>query len=323
VVTDTSTAGRAQDGGLVPAAAAPLDVQVVEVSARDGLQNDPAELTTAQKVELVRRTTAAGLTRQEVASFVNPVRVPRMADAEAVVAALAADAGRASSSYIGLVLNARGFERAAGTRIDEVNLVVAASEAFTERNQGMSVDDAVRTVEQVVPLARAAGLVPTVTVSTSFGCPFEGEVPTARLVALAERLAASGVEEIALADTIGVAVPRDVRDRVRGVRAVTDGVRLRAHFHNTRNTGYANALTAYEEGVRVLDSSLGGIGGCPFAPKATGNIATEDLVYLLERSGVSTGLDLDALIAASDWLATQLGRPTPSLVAKAGGFPTP
>jgi hydroxymethylglutaryl-CoA lyase len=274
-------------------------------------------------VVLVRRTTAAGLTRQEVASFVNPVRVPRMADAEAVVAALAADAGRASSSYIGLVLNARGFERAAGTRIDEVNLVVAASEAFTERNQGMSVDDAVRTVEQVVPLARAAGLVPTVTVSTSFGCPFEGEVPTARLVALAERLAASGVEEIALADTIGVAVPRDVRDRVRGVRAVTDGVRLRAHFHNTRNTGYANALTAYEEGVRVLDSSLGGIGGCPFAPKATGNIATEDLVYLLERSGVSTGLDLDALIAASDWLATQLGRPTPSLVAKAGGFPTP
>jgi hydroxymethylglutaryl-CoA lyase len=321
VVTDTSTPGREQDGGLV--AAAPLDVQVVEVSARDGLQNDPAELTTAQKVELVRRTTAAGLTRQEVASFVDPVRVPRMADAEAVVAALAADAGRASSSYIGLVLNVRGFERAAATRIDEVNLVVAASEAFTERNQGMSVDDAVRTVEQVVPLARAAGLVPTVTVSTSFGCPFEGEVPTSRLVALAERLAASGVEEIALADTIGVAVPRDVRDRVRGVRSVTDGLRLRAHFHNTRNTGYANALTAYEEGVRVLDSSLGGIGGCPFAPKATGNIATEDLVYLLERSGVSTGLDLDALIAASEWLATQLGRQTPSLVAKAGGFPTP
>jgi len=151
---------------------------------------------------------------------------------------------------------------------------------------------------------------------------FSGEVPVDRLVALTERLAASGVEEIALADTIGVAVPRDVRDRVRRVRAVTGAVRLRAHFHNTRNTGYANALTAYEEGVRVLDSSLGGIGGCPFAPKATGNIATEDLVYLLERSGVTTGLDLDALIAASDWLATALGGPTPSLVSKAGGFPT-
>ena len=298
-----------------------VDVQVVEVSARDGLQNDPAVLSTAQKVELVRRTTAAGLRRQEIASFVSPTRVPRMADAEAVVAELADDADRALSSFIGLVLNARGFERAAATRIDEVNLVIAASEAFTERNQGSSIDGAVTTVEQVVPLARAAGLIPTVTVSTAFGCPFEGEVPVDRLVALVERLAAAGVEEIALADTIGVAVPRDVHDRIRRVRSVTGEVRLRAHFHNTRNTGYANALAAYEEGVRVLDSSLGGIGGCPFAPRATGNIATEDLVYLLERSGVRTGLDLDQLIAAGEWLGEQLGRATPSLVGKAGGFP--
>ena len=244
-----------------------------------------------------------------------------MADAEAVVAELADDADRALSSFIGLVLNARGFERAAATRIDEVNLVIAASEAFTERNQGSSIDGAVTTVEQVVPLARAAGLIPTVTVSTAFGCPFEGEVPVDRLVALVERLAAAGVEEIALADTIGVAVPRDVHDRIRRVRSVTGEVRLRAHFHNTRNTGYANALAAYEEGVRVLDSSLGGIGGCPFAPRATGNIATEDLVYLLERSGVRTGLDLDQLIAAGEWLGEQLGRATPSLVGKAGGFP--
>ncbi|MBI1378337.1 MAG: hydroxymethylglutaryl-CoA lyase [Frankiales bacterium] len=298
------------------------DVQVVEVSARDGLQNDPAELSTAQKVELVRRTTAAGLRRQEVASFVSPTRVPRMADAEAVVAALADDADRDAAAYIGLVLNVRGFERAAATRLDEVNLVVAASDAFTERNQGMTTDAAVATVEQVAPLARAAGLVPTVTVSTSFGCPFSGEVPVDHLVALCERLAASGVEELALADTIGVAVPRDVVERVRRVRAATGDVRLRAHFHNTRNTGYANALAAFEEGVAVLDASLGGIGGCPFAPRATGNIATEDLVYLLERSGVRTGLDLDALIAAGEWLGEELGRPTPSLVAKAGGFPT-
>jgi hydroxymethylglutaryl-CoA lyase len=185
----------------------------------------------------------------------------------------------------------------------------------------MSTEDAVRTVEAVAPQALASGIAPSATISAAFGCPFEGEVAVDRVVRLAERLAASGVVEIALADTIGVAVPADVRDRVGRVAAVVGGVRLRAHFHNTRNTGYANALEAYEAGVRVLDSSLGGIGGCPFAPRATGNIATEDLVYLLERSGVRTGVDLDALIAASDWLGVQLGRPTPALVSKAGGFP--
>ena len=298
------------------------DVEIVEVSPRDGLQNDPATLTTEQKIGLVQRAFGAGLRRAEVASFVNPARGPQMADAEAVVAGVAALADRDEHSLIGLVLNARGFERAAATAVDEVNLVVAASDSFAVRNQGMPVADAVRTVAEVVPLALAQGIAPTVTVSTAFGCPFEGEVPVDRLVALCEELAATGVEEIAIADTIGVAVPADVRERVRRVRAATGDVRLRAHFHNTRNTGYANALAAYEEGVRVLDSSLGGIGGCPFAPKATGNIATEDLVYLLERSGISTGVDLDALIAASDWLGEQLGRPTPSLVSKAGGFPT-
>lgn len=299
-------------------------VQLVEVSARDGLQNDPAALRTDQKVGLVDRAWRAGLRRQEVASFVNPARVPRMADAEAVVDALAARPDRADASLIGLVLNARGFERASRTRVDEVNLVVAASESFCQRNQGMSMEATVTTVEQVAPLARAAGLAATVTISTSFGCPFEGEVPAGRVVELAGRLAGAGVEEIAVADTIGVAVPADVRDVVARVRAaVPASVRLRAHFHNTRNTGYANALAAYEAGVRVLDASLGGIGGCPFAPKATGNIATEDLVYLLERSGVATGVDLDALIVASEWLGAQLGHPTPSLVSKAGNFPTP
>ena len=298
------------------------DVQIVEVSARDGLQNDAAQLTVAQKVDLIGRTLDAGLVRQEVASFVNPARVPQMAGAEEVVAALASRRDRDALSLIGLVLNARGFTRAAATRLDEVNLVVAASDEFTRRNQGMGTDDAIAVVAEVAPLALAAGIEPTVTVSTSFGCPFEGEVPVDRLVAVVEALAGSGVTEIALADTIGVAVPADVRDRVRRVRDAVGGVRLRAHFHNTRNTGYANALAAYEEGVHVLDSSLGGIGGCPFAPRATGNIATEDLVYLLERSGVSTGLDLDRLIAASEWLGELLGRPTPSLVSKAGGFPT-
>lgn len=300
-----------------------VDVQIVEVSPRDGLQNDPATLTTEQKVGLVQRAFAAGLRRAEVASFVNPKRVPQMADAEDVVAGAAALPGRDDHSLIGLVLNVRGFERAAATAVDEVNLVVAASDSFAQRNQGMSVQDAVRSVADVVPLALAQGIAPTVTVSTAFGCPFEGEVPVDRLVAVVAELAATGVEEIAIADTIGVAVPADVRARVRAVRTATGDVRLRAHFHNTRNTGYANALAAYEEGVRVLDSSLGGIGGCPFAPRATGNIATEDLVYLLERSGVDTGVDLDALIAASDWLGERLGRPTPSLVSKAGRFPVP
>ncbi|HET8971277.1 MAG TPA: hydroxymethylglutaryl-CoA lyase [Candidatus Nanopelagicales bacterium] len=299
-----------------------VDVQIVEVSARDGLQNDPAVLSTEQKVGLVGRALAAGLTRQEVASYVNPQRVPRMADAEAVLAALAERPDRAEASFIGLVLNARGFERATHTRVDEVNMVVVASDTFSQRNQGMSTEAAVATVEQVTPLALAAGIVPTVTISASFGCPYEGEVPRGRIVGLAERLASTGVEEIAIADTIGVGVPADVRELVPMVRAVTGDIRLRAHFHNTRNTGYANALAAYEAGVRVLDSSLGGVGGCPFAPKATGNIATEDLVYLLERSGVRTGVDLEALIAASEWLGEQLGRPTPALVSKAGGFPT-
>ena len=298
------------------------DVTVVEVAARDGLQNDDAELTTAQKVELVRRAVEAGVTRVEVASFVNPARVPRMADAEAVVAGLVADGTSGRAALIGLVLNARGFERASATAVDEVNLVVMASDTFSQRNQGMTTEAAVRTVEEVVPLARAAGLVATVTLSATFGCPYEGEVPLARVVGLAERVAATGVEELAIADTIGVAVPADVRARAGAVRAVTGDVRLRAHFHNTRNTGYANALAAYESGITVLDASLGGIGGCPFAPRATGNIATEDLAYLLERSGISTGLDLDALVAASDWLGEQLGRPTPALVSKAGGFPT-
>ena len=294
---------------------------LVEVSPRDGLQNEAVELSTADKVELVRRCAVAGLTRIEVASFVNPQRVPQMADAERVVEGVDALERRAAISAIGLVLNERGFRRAAATSVDEVNLVVAATDTFSRRNQGMSTEDAVRTVEVVAPLAAGAGLAASATLSTSFGCPFEGEVPVGRVVELAGRLAATGVVELALADTIGVGVPADVVERVGAVRAAVGDVRLRAHFHNTRNTGYANALAAFEAGIHVLDASLGGIGGCPFAPRATGNIATEDLVYALERSGVDTGCDLDALIEASEWLGSRLGRPTPSLVAKAGGFP--
>lgn len=298
------------------------DVQIVEVAARDGLQNDPAELSTAQKIELVTRCVAAGVRRIEVASFVNPKRVPRMADAEAVLAGLPAqhDPARNGAEWVGLVLNARGFERAKLTSVDEVGLVVMVTDTFSQKNQGMTTDESIAAVAEVVPLAKAAGITTSVVMSGSFGCPYEGEVSVDRVVDVASRLAETGVEELSIADTIGVGVPRDVTRRVSAVRDAVGDLLARAHFHNTRNTGYANALAAYEAGIRILDSSLGGIGGCPFAPRATGNIATEDLVYALERSGVKTGLDLDALISASDWLGDQLGRPTPALVSKAGGF---
>jgi hydroxymethylglutaryl-CoA lyase len=297
------------------------DVRIVEVSARDGLQNDPAFLTTEQKVELVARTTAAGLDRAEVASFVNPKRVPQMADAEAVLEGLADAVPAAQLSRIGLVLNVRGIDRATETALQEVNVVVVSTDTFAQRNQGTDTAGLIEVLAQVVPIAKAAGIVPTVTLAASFGCPFEGEVPIARSVKLAEQVAATGVAEIALADTIGVAVPADVRARFDAVRAVTGDLPLRAHFHNTRNTGYANALAAYEAGVTILDASLGGIGGCPFAPKATGNIATEDLVYLFERSGIRTGVDLDALIEHAAWLEGVLGHPTTGQVSKAGTFP--
>jgi hydroxymethylglutaryl-CoA lyase len=296
------------------------DVQIVEVSARDGLQNDPARLTTEQKVELVARTTKAGLTRAEIASFVNPRLVPQMADAEAVVAGVRARVG-GPASWIGLVLNVRGFHRAAATGVDEVNCVVGVTDEFSSANQGMSTDDALQVLAEVVPLARAAGIVPTVTLSVAFGCPFSGEVPVDRLAEVAARAAATGVTEVALGDTIGVAVPRDVREGVVAVRAEIGDLRLRAHFHNTRNTGYANALAAADAGVTVLDASLGGIGGCPFAPRATGNIATEDLVYALHRSGYRTGVDLAAAIEASDWLSEQLHRTLPAYLPRAGTFP--
>ncbi|MEI6620605.1 MAG: hydroxymethylglutaryl-CoA lyase [Actinomycetes bacterium] len=299
------------------------DVDIVEVSPRDGLQNDPTHLSTAQKLGLISRCVEAGVRRIEVASFVNPKRVPAMADGPAVLAGLPSkdDPDRHGCAWIGLVLNERGFDRARETPVDEINLVVMVTDTFSQKNQGMTTEDAIRTVEQVAPRALAVGIVPTVTMSASFGCPYEGEVPIGRVVDVAARLAESGVVEIAIADTIGVAVPRDVSRRLAAVAGVVGGTRLRAHFHNTRNTGYASALAAYEAGVRALDSSLGGIGGCPFAPRATGNIATEDLVFALERSGIATGLDLDALIRASDWLGEQIGRPTPALVSKAGGFP--
>jgi hydroxymethylglutaryl-CoA lyase len=293
-------------------------VHVVEVAPRDGLQSEDTILDTATKIELINRAVDAGIRRIEVCSFVNPKRVPQMADAEAVLAGLPP---RDDVTYIGLVLNRRGFERAAAAGLREINVVAVATETFAHRNQGATSDETVRAFEDIAPLARAEGMRPTLTISASFGCPYEGEVPVERVVEIVERGAAAGAVEIALADSIGAAVPTDVIERLGAARAVMGDVALRAHFHNTRNTGLANAYAAVEAGVDALDASLGGIGGCPFAPNATGNIPTEDLAYLLDRMGVDTGLDLARLTAIVPWIEEQLGKRVPGLLSKAGLFP--
>jgi hydroxymethylglutaryl-CoA lyase len=297
----------------------PTRVEIVEVGPRDGLQSESQVLPTATKVEFVGRLVDAGLRRIEVASFVNPKRVPQMADAEAVLAALAPRAAQAQ--FIGLVLNRKGYERARAAGCGEVGMVVAATESFSERNQGSSIDAAVDAWLDIAQAAHANGIRAQITISTAFGCPFEGEVPVDRVVRLAERVAAGRPDEIAVADTIGVAVPTQVGALVTALRQALPGVKLRAHFHNTRNTGLANAYAAVESGVSVLDASCGGIGGCPFAPAATGNIPTEDLIYMLHRMGADTGVHLPALLDTSRWLQQALGHAVPGMLVKAGLFP--
>jgi hydroxymethylglutaryl-CoA lyase len=293
-------------------------IEIVEVSPRDGLQNEAMPVSSANKVALVEWAIAAGARRIEVTSFVNPKRVPQMADAEAVLAALPRDNG---VSYIGLALNRRGFERAAAAGVHEVNYVLVASESFSRRNSGAPILETLRGWEEVAAAAQSAKIPASITIGAAFGCPFEGEVPVSRVVEIAQRAAEHGVLEIALADTIGVASPTDVIERFEAVRAALPQIRLRAHFHNTRNTGIANAYAAIGVGVTVLDASLGGIGGCPFAPSATGNIPTEDLLYMLDRMKISTGFDLPKAIEAARWLEGVIGRPNPALLGRAGLFP--
>ena len=295
-------------------------VDIVEVGPRDGLQSEPGVLPTATKVAFIERAIAAGVRRVEVTSFVNPKRVPQMADAEAVLAALPR---REGVHYIGLVLNRKGFERAAAAGCNEIGMAVVASDTFNQRNQGVTSDESIAAWLDIAKAAKEAGIRPQVTVSAAFGCPFEGEVPVQRVVDIARRVAEAEPFEIALADTIGVGVPSQVIELVGRVREAVPGVSLRCHFHNTRNTGLANAFAAVQAGVRTLDASLGGIGGCPFAPAATGNIPTEDLVYMLQRSGYPTGIDLAAAIETGKWLQEQLGRPVPGMLVKAGDFPRP
>jgi hydroxymethylglutaryl-CoA lyase len=294
-------------------------VTIVEVSPRDGLQNESEILSTDAKVELITRLVAAGARRIEAVSFAHPRLVPAMADAEAVMARVPR---REGLSYAGLVLNRRGLDRAVDTGVDEVNVVVCVSDTFSRRNQNLSTGEAMGMAEEVAAEARSRGLFTTLTLATAFGCPFEGEVDPGRVVELARQGAAAGFDELCLGDTIGVGAPNQVRELTARVReAVGETPPLRYHFHNTRNTGFANAFAAILDGVTVLDASAGGIGGCPFAPNATGNIATDDLVYLLDRMGVATGVDLDALLPTAAFLSERLGHQVPAMLPKAGPFP--
>lgn len=297
-------------------------ISIVEVGPRDGLQNEATILDPAARVAFVERLVGAGIRRVETASFVHPGRVPQMAGAEEVMAGVPRTTDDNSPvSHIGLVLNERGLDRAIAAEVDEVNLVVITTEEFSQRNQGAGVDEVVAATRRMLARARGEGLWTTVTISAAFGCPFEGEVTSDDVLRVVEPVLEADPHELALADTIGVGVPRDVRRLVDVVRERSD-VALRAHFHNTRNTGYANAVAAAEAGVAALDASSGGFGGCPFAPAATGNIATEDLVYALSRSGFDTGLDVEALTVPAAWITEQLGEDQPpALLGRAGNFP--
>jgi hydroxymethylglutaryl-CoA lyase len=295
-------------------------IEIVEVGPRDGLQSEPGVMPTAAKIEFIERLIDAGLRRLEVTSFVNPKKVPQMADAEQVLAGLNK---RADVRYVGLVLNRKGFERAVAAGCNEIGMAVVASDTFNRRNQGVGTDESIAAWLEIAKEAHAAGVRPQVTVSAAFGCPFEGEISVDRVIEVAKRVAEANPYEVAFADTIGVGGPSQVTEILTRAREALPGVRLRAHFHNTRNTGLANAYAAVAAGVSALDSSAGGIGGCPFAPAATGNIPTEDLVYMLERMGVSTGIDLDKLLATGEWLQQTLGRNVPGMLLKAGGFPKP
>jgi isopropylmalate/homocitrate/citramalate synthase len=288
-------------------------ITVCDVGPRDGLQNDPTVLPVATRLELIERLAAAGVKRIESASFVNPKLVPAMAGADEIFASLKREPGVV---YTGLALNEKGYERAVAAGVDDLRYGFSATDEFGLRNQNMSSADGLEGARRLIRRAREDGKRIGVTLSVVFGCPFSGAVDPARVIGLVEELMADPPDEISLADTIGVAVPTQVKPLIEAV--VATGVATNGHFHDTRNTGVANAVAAVEAGASSLDGSVGGTGGCPFAPRATGNVATEDLVYLLDGMGVETGIDLQRLIETSHWLGEQLGRELPSMVAKAG-----
>ena len=294
-------------------------VEIVEVAPRDGLQNEKSLISTTDKVDLIERAIAAGARRIEVTSFVNPKAVPQMADAEAVCAALPK---RDDVTYIGLVMNARGAGRALETgRIDQLGAVAVATDTFAMANQGQTSDGSVDAAKTIIAMAREAGKTGQVTIGAAFGCPFEGEVSEQRVVDMVVALAEAGPVEIGLADTIGVGNPAHVASLIGKVRAAAPQVPVRVHFHNTRGTGLANVWSAVLSGATIIDAAIGGLGGCPFAPGAAGNVSTEDVVYMLERAGIDTGLDLSQLVSANHWLSDVMQRPLPGMVAKAPSFP--
>ena len=293
-------------------------IEIVDVSPRDGLQSQPVLLSVEHKLELINRLIDAGVRSMEAVSFVNPKRVPQMADAEEVVRGLPQ---RGDVTFIGLVLNLRGFERAVACNIDEINCAVVASDTFNQRNQGATTEQTMGVIKEITREIQAAGINMGVTVSAAFGCPFEGEMPMEKVVRLVQRLAAMGYTDISLADTIGAGGPSDVAAMVRRIRTLEPALSLSCHFHNTRNTAVANTYAAIQEGVTSFDASCGGVGGCPFAPAATGNVATEDLLYMIHRMGLKTGIDINKIIETAKWLEGPLGTSMPAMLTRAGVFP--
>ncbi|MEM6513748.1 MAG: hydroxymethylglutaryl-CoA lyase [Pseudomonadota bacterium] len=294
-------------------------IELVEVGPRDGLQSEPEILSTDDKLSLIEQAVAAGIKRLEVASFVHPKRVPQMADAEALIERLPV---WDEVSTIGLIMNERGLDRALETKVDEIGMVVVVTDTYNERNQGVPTRESVAAWQRLSARARAGGKRANVMLSAAFGCPYEGEVSADKVVEIAQQVLEAEPAELGIADSIGVGVPAQVTDLLGRVSELAPGLPLRCHFHNTRNTGLANAQAAVDAGVTSLDASIGGIGGCPFAPAATGNIPTDDLLYLLNRSGIDTGVSLNRIIDASRWLQDTLGRSVPALLPKAGGFPS-
>ena len=309
---------------MTTSSTSPRRTEIVDVSPRDGLQSEERLVSTADKVELIRRLVAAGVRRIEAVSFVNPKRVPQMADSAELMATLSRPGvlhDRTTVSLAGLVLNARGLDNAIDCGVDEINVVVVCTDTFAQKNQGRSTDELIDVWHEVGERARSLGLFTTVTLAASFGCPYEREVTRERRLEVLEKILRVRPNEIAFADSIGVAVPSDVVAALDDARALDADIALRCHFHNTRNTGVANVLAAAAWGVSTFDASLGGIGGCPFAPNATGNVPAEDAIYALHRSGFDTGIDLAAFIENVPWLESVVGHAAPALVSRAGLFP--
>lgn len=294
-------------------------IEICEVGPRDGLQSEPRIWSADERIGLINQLSETGVSRIEAVSFVHPKRVPQMADAENVMAGISRKDG---ITYAGLALNAQGADRAIAASVDEVRYVVVASETFNQKNQGANVDDTMAGYAEIAGKVTNAGLKLTGVIGAAFGCPFEGDIDPEQVASLVKRLINGGATEIVLADTIGAAVPTQITDMLSKVRDVVgDDIGLGLHLHNTRNTGFANAAAAALAGVDFLDASVGGIGGCPFAPRATGNIATEDLCYMLRNMGFDTGVDVSKLIGVSEWTETYFEAPLPGQIMKAGLFP--